>query len=89
MGYCDYALFKGCHLSTSMISALSSRTKRLQGFPYVAMSGEVVRGITATDPLVVIGRCDAEKFLYADGKQMGKLSFSLMDANLQPFNDLL
>lgn len=86
--WADYCLFKGCHLTPAMISTLSSRTKKLPGFPYLELSGDLAMGRTTADPLIVTGRCDGEKFVYANGQTMGRLSFSLLEANLQPFDDL-
>ena len=83
--YADYALFKGCHLTPTMIAVLSSAGRPLN-YPYVEMSGDIANGRPVSDPIMVIGRCDAEKFIWANNQQMGQLSFSLIEANLTPIS---
>ena len=74
----ELVLFKGAHLTTTMINALRTRTAPLLGLPFVEMSGDVVNGETVN----VVGRCDNEEFFSIHGgEQRGRLSFSLIEMN--------
>lgn len=80
----EYVLFKGAHLTQTMISALSARTTKLVGYPYVEMSGDILNG----DTMTVVGRLDSEEFLWGDNEQKSRLTFSLIEANQNPLEVL-